>query len=167
MHSISSQIEIDAPPETVWAILTDFGAYPAWSPFLERIEGPLEPGARLRVRLQPPGGAGITLRPRLLAVSPPHELRWLGRLGLPWIFDGEHRFEISTTAEGRARFVQAETFRGLLVPLLPTARRRAEAGFGQFNAALKARAEAQAPSLAAATRAATSTGSHTGENGGA
>ncbi len=170
--SIHTEIEIDAPAETVWAVLTDFDAYPDWNPFIERlgVDGPLQPGTRLQVRLAPPGGHAITMRPKLLKTTAPQELRWLGRLGLPGIFDGEHRFEITATGDGRVRLVQAETFRGILVPLLRTTRRRAAKGFELMNEALRDRAEAaaraQAPRLAA-TRAATSTGSHTGENGGA
>ncbi|MGZ6973822.1 MAG: SRPBCC family protein [Acidimicrobiia bacterium] len=171
MPAIRTEIEIHAPAEAVWAVLTDFAAYPEWSTFVERIEGPLEPGARLRVRLAPPGGRAIGMRPKLLRVDAPHELRWLGRLGLPGIFDGEHRFEITPLGDGRVRLVQAETFRGILVPFLRAVRRRAAEGFVALNEALKARAEGlaadQTPVCAAATRAATSTGSHTGENGGA
>jgi hypothetical protein len=167
LATIRTEIEIDAPVETVWGVLTDFASYPTWSPFIEKIDGPLEVGARLRVRLHPPGARAITMRPRLRTVDAPHELRWLGRLGLPGIFDGEHRFEVEPIGGHRTRLVQSEAFRGILVPFLRATRRRAAEGFELFNAALKARAVAQAPTFAAATRAATSTGSHTGENGGA
>lgn len=167
MSNIHTEIEIDAPAETVWAVLTDFGAFPAWNPFIQEIDGPLETGARLRVRLVPPGGKGITLRPKVLAATAPHDLRWLGRLGLPRIFDGEHHFEITTLEHGRVRFVQAEKFRGVLVPFLRGVLRQTAAGFEEMNAALKARAEGQPSVFAAATLAATSTGSQTGENGGA
>jgi hypothetical protein len=167
MNAIHTEIEIDAPAETVWAVLTDLAAYPEWNPFIPSIDGPLEPGARLRVRIVPPGTGGMNLRPRLLTVAAPHELRWLGRLGLPRVFDGEHRFEITALDDGRVRFVHAESFRGVLVPFVGRLLRRTSTGFEQMNAALKARAEAQVPTLVAATRAATSTGSHTGANGGA
>jgi hypothetical protein len=173
VQTIHTEIEIDAPVASVWAVLSDFDAYPDWNPFLPRLEvhGPLAAGTRLKVRLAAPGGKPVTLRPKLLSVDAPHELRWLGRLGVPGIFDGEHRFELTATDAGGTRFVQAESFHGILVPRLRKTRSRAAEGFALMNAALKSRVEAavraQSPILAAATRAATSTGSQTGENGGA
>ena len=47
---ICSSLKIAASPICIWAILTDFAAYPAWHPFL-RIEGENEPGAELRYTL--------------------------------------------------------------------------------------------------------------------
>jgi uncharacterized protein YndB with AHSA1/START domain len=35
--------EIDAPPERVWQVLTDFGAFPEWNPFIRSIEASLKP----------------------------------------------------------------------------------------------------------------------------
>ncbi|MFW6079186.1 MAG: SRPBCC family protein [Gemmatimonadota bacterium] len=105
MTELETSIEIDASPERVWAVLTDFRSYPEWNPFVRRIEGELRTGSRLRVRLEPPGMRGMTLRPRLVAVEPPRVLRWLGHLGLPRLFDGEHGFRIEPLASGRVRFV--------------------------------------------------------------
>jgi hypothetical protein len=144
MTSIRTEIEIAAPADAVWAVLTDTAAYPDWNPFLRRIEGDLAPGARLRVRFAPPGGRQVTMRPRLLALDAPHELRWLGRLGVPGLFDGEHRFRIEPLAAGRVRFVQSEEFRGILVPLTRSLLARTRAGFEAMNAALRSRAEAHA-----------------------
>jgi hypothetical protein len=82
------------------------------------------------------------MRPTVLAAEPGRELRWLGRLLVPGLFDGEHRFEIHEDSRGHVRFVQAERFRGLLVPFL---RRLIEvdtvAMFGRVNAALIERVE--------------------------
>jgi len=36
----------------------------------------------------------MTFRPTILKAEPERELRWLGRLLLPGLFDGEHVFEI-------------------------------------------------------------------------
>ena len=73
--------------------------------------------------------------------EPGRELRWLGRLLAPGIFDGEHSFRIEPLAQGRLRFVQEESFRGLLVGLTGGTLAKTESGFEQMNQALKARAE--------------------------
>ena len=73
--------------------------------------------------------------------EPGRELRWLGRPLVPGVFDGEHRFLIERLGEGRVRFVQEESFRGLLVALTGGTLAKTESGFEQMNQALKARAE--------------------------
>src|SRR5580700_6470966 len=118
MREITTEIEINVPPARIWQILTDFASYPQWNPFMTNIEGSPLVGQRLRVFIRPPGGKGMTFRPVVLVARPPTELRWLGRLLLPGIFDGEHRFQIEELGAGRSRLRQSEQFRGILVPIL-------------------------------------------------
>jgi hypothetical protein len=118
MKELRSEIEIDATPAEVWAVLTDFDEYPEWNPFIRRIDGDVRPGGRLRVRIEPVGERGMTLKPTVLAVRTEREFRWLGRLLMPGIFNGEHTFRIEEIRPGRVRFVQSERFTGVLVPLL-------------------------------------------------
>ena len=98
-------------------VLADLPAYAEWNPFVTRIEGELRPGARLEVRLAPEGERGSRW-PEVLAAEPGRELRWIGHLGVPGIFDGEHHFSIEEAGPGRVRFRQDERFGGILVPLL-------------------------------------------------
>jgi hypothetical protein len=146
MPAIETGTDIAAPPWRVWRLLTDFDAYPAWNPFLTRVEGRPEEGARLRVRVEAPGrNSALTLTPRVVAVETGRALRWRGRLlFVPGLLDGEHAFELEWMAEGRAtRLRHAARFTGLLAPLagaggvLEAARRGSEA----MDAALKALAE--------------------------
>lgn len=140
---LHTEIEIHAPAERVWEVLADFPAYRDWNPFIPRIAGPLTPGERLEVRLQPPGGAGMTIRPTVLEATSGRALRWLGRLGLPGLFDGEHRFLIEPAGEGEVRLVQSEQFSGILAPLLlRLVGEKTRQGFEAMNQALKVRAEA-------------------------
>ncbi|WP_135535559.1 SRPBCC family protein [Halostella pelagica] len=139
MRTIEAETTIDAPPESVWAVLTDFRSYPAWNPFITRVEGEPRPGKRFKVRVEPPGSRGMTFHPRALALDQPEQFAWKGSLLVPNLFDGRHEFVLSPD-DGRTRFVQRETFGGLLVPLLldeESVRR----GFEAMNAALKLRVE--------------------------
>jgi hypothetical protein len=143
---LKSTIDIRASSERVWDVLTDFAAYPAWNPFIPRIAGSVEVGARLAAHLQPPGGMGMSLRPTVVTADPGKELRWLGHVGVPGLFDGEHGFRIEALGSDRVRFVQEERFGGLLAPLvLPFVRRGTRQGFEAMNQALKARAEQTVP----------------------
>jgi hypothetical protein len=144
MKEIQTQIEIAAPAETVWRVLTDFAAYPEWNPFVRRAAGEVSVGSRLNVFIEPPGGKGMTFRPIVLAAQPNRELRWRGRLWVPGLFDGEHSFVIEPLGQGRVRFLHGERFGGVLTPFLskmldgPTRQ-----GFELMNNALKLRAESK------------------------
>ena len=87
------------------------------------------------------GRAGTTFKPTVRAVERNRELRWLGRLLLPGIFDGEHSLLIERQEGGRSRFVMSERFTGILVGLFKGTLAKTEAGFEQMNVALKARVE--------------------------
>src|SRR5690625_7268302 len=90
-HHLHTEIEIDASPERVWAVLSDFASYPQWNPFIKSISGTPRQGERLRITIQPGSGKGIRLSPVVLTADPGRELRWLGHLLLRGIFDGEDR----------------------------------------------------------------------------
>lgn len=140
-NELHTTIDIEGAPEQVWSVLTDFERYPEWNPFVATIQGRLAPGARLRVRLTPPGGRGISLQPRVTEVEAGRAFEWLGSIGVRGIFDGRHRFEIEPTERG-TRLTQRETFSGFLVRLLPSRfHARTEAGFIALNEGLKARVE--------------------------
>ena len=83
----------------------------------------------------------MTFKPTVRAVEANRELRWLGRLLAPGIFDSEHSLRIEPLEGGRSRFVQSERFSGVLVALVKGTLAKTEAGFEQMNAALKTRVE--------------------------
>jgi len=139
---LRTEIDIDATPERVWHVLTDFDAYQQWNPFMTRASGTPVQGERLTIHMQPEGGRAMTFRPTVREVVPHRRLRWLGHLLLPGIFDGEHRFTIEPLDGGGVRLVQQEDFRGVLVPLLAKSLdRRTLPAFERMNRALKQRAE--------------------------
>ena len=84
----------------------------------------------------------MTFKPTVLAAEPGRELRWLGRLLVPGVFDGEHRFRLEPLPDGRTRFIQSERFTGILVALLRKTLDKTQLGFEQMNGALKQRVEA-------------------------
>ena len=139
---INTEIEINAPSETVWNLLTDTSRFPEWNPFIRRLQGELKVGQKLAVLLQPSGARGMEFKPVILKVEPTKELRWLERLILLGLFDGEHIFQIEPVGGGRVLFRQREIFSGIFVPLLKnslnTDTRR---GFNEMNQKLKELAE--------------------------
>lgn len=112
---LSSSIEIEAAADEVWSVLTDFDSYPEWNPTILSSKGEARVGARLTNQYREEGGGSATLRPRVLVADPERELRWLGHLFVPRIFDGDHRFLIEKIGPGRVRLTQAEKLSGVLV----------------------------------------------------
>lgn len=141
MKKLSTDIAIAAGPEQVWPLLLDLERYSDWNPFIVEARGDGEVGALLHLRMSPPGGRTVSLKPRVTVVQRGEVFEWLGRIAIPGLFAGRHRFELHRTETG-TRLVQEEVFTGLLVPLLA---RSLDAhtlpGFVAMNEALKRRAE--------------------------
>jgi hypothetical protein len=115
---IATEITINATPSRVWKVLVNFEAYPSWNPFIKSISGPLKAGAKLEANICPPGAKGMVFKPTVINCEANKELRWLGSLGMPYIFDGEHTFKLEDNGDGTTRFLQFERFRGILTPFL-------------------------------------------------
>jgi hypothetical protein len=142
VKEVFSEIEIQASAERVWQLLTDFASYPEWNPFIHRISGQPKEGTRLKVYIEPPGAKGRTFHPKILKAQPNCELRWLGRLLIPGLFDGDHFFSIEHLGRNRVRFVQREIFSGLFVSFLTHGLdMNIRLGFEQMNQSLKLQAE--------------------------
>ncbi len=141
-RTIRSAIEIRAPLDSVWRVLTDFSSYGEWNPHVRKVLGKPGVGRRITIHSRPPGGRTVVLRPLVITWSPPNELRWRSSFISRRLFTGEHGFKLEPESATRTRFVQDEVLSGLLVPLyarfrLPATRR----GFAQVNEALRERAE--------------------------
>jgi hypothetical protein len=115
--SISTTVEIDAPPARVWSVLVDLPTYRDWNPFVVEASGNVAVGETLTLRMALPGRSPLTIEPVLVAVDPERELRWKGKLGIPGLFDGEHAFELKALENGRTRLDHWERFGGLLLPI--------------------------------------------------
>lgn len=137
-REIRSEILIDAPATTVWKKLVDLPRYGEWNPFIRSISGTIEEGERLSVTLHPPGLEAKTFTPQVVKVVGEQEIRWIGRVGVPGLLDGEHALILDPAPGAKTQLIQHETFSGLLVPFVwskiegPTRR-----GFEAMNQALK------------------------------
>jgi hypothetical protein len=117
METVTAATWIDAPPEAVWAVLTDLARYPEWT---------------------------MIRRPRVTATTPHEELRWTGRgPGMaPGLLTAEHSFTLKP-GNGGTLVLQHVTVRGFMVRFSRQLLDRTEAGSRALNGALKARVEAR------------------------
>ncbi|MEJ7678029.1 MAG: SRPBCC domain-containing protein [Segetibacter sp.] len=114
---IKTEIIINAAPEKVWAILTNFDNYPNWNPFIRSIQGEVKVGNKIIIKIEPPGAKGMTFNPKVLTFETNKELKWLGPLLFTGVFDGEHKFELIDNRNSTTTFIQSEKFKGVLVPI--------------------------------------------------
>lgn len=139
---VYSEILIKASPERVWQVFTDFENYATWNPFIKSLKGMPIVGNKIEVFLNPPGKKGMTFKPKVLVFDSLNQLRWIGKLFIGGLFDGEHVFLIQDNKDGTTTFIQFERFRGILIPFM---KKMLDGntlnGFNMMNEALKAKCE--------------------------
>ena len=138
---IETSIRISAPPDRVWALLTDFAGYRRWNPWVIEVQGGLAAGGILALRLvHVPGEKPTFSRVRLLSADFP-VMHWEGGHEDATYFRGNRRF--CCEAEGDAcLFRQEEAFTGAAAEaILRRHGERFRANFERFNEALKEAAE--------------------------
>lgn len=132
----SSSVQIAAPPEKIWALLTDPASWPEWEPNCTRIDGQIAVGQQLTVHTKLSDRA---FPARVTSMDPPTSMVW--SWGMPLgMFKGERTFRL-TPKDGGTEVYCGEEFSGWalfafgrMVPDLTEA-------FQQFAQGLKARAE--------------------------
>lgn len=120
--------------------MIDFKAYQEWNPFIRKVDGTARQGNRISAKIHL-GNRTMTFRPTVLVVDPNKELRWLGHLFIPGMFDGEHSFTIKPLNENQVLLIQNEEFNGLLTPFFTSMLEDTRRSFEEMNRALKERAE--------------------------
>ena len=67
--TLTSAVEIEAPPEKVWAVLTDLDSWAAWNPFIFHAEGEPAPGSTLTLKMRDTQGSVMTFTPTVRAAE--------------------------------------------------------------------------------------------------
>lgn len=142
MKSIETNIIINASVEKVWNTLMQFEDYPNWNPFIQSITGKAQKGAKLQVAIHPPEKSAMNFHPVILVHAPNKEFRWLGKLGISGIFDGEHYFQLKAIDPHHTALIHGEKFSGLLVGFIFKMMQESTLkGFQSMNVALKEHCE--------------------------
>jgi uncharacterized protein YndB with AHSA1/START domain len=104
-------IDIAAPPDIVWDVLTQLDRWPQWNPDVKSMafDGPLAPGSEFRWK----AGPG-TIVSTLEQVEPPRFVRWRGRT---MSIRAIHEWRLEPKDGGTAVETE-ESFYGLLARLL-------------------------------------------------
>lgn len=128
---------IHAPRETIWKILTDGAAYPAFHPDTIRIEGTIAAGQKITAysKLSPERAFPVTVRDFV----PGERMTWVGGMPLG-MFTGVRSFTLMPKGSG-VEFTLREEFSGWLLGAFAGSLPDMTASFESFAAGLKARAE--------------------------
>lgn len=136
----SDPVDIDAPVERVWEILTNFELYGEWNPFTTRVDTSLEVGAAVDLHVTL-GTRRFRQKERIESVEPPTLLVWGMTMGAAWLLTARREQRLEALGDARCRYVTTDAFSGLLTPLVVLlyggAIRR---GFNAMAVALRARA---------------------------
>ena len=114
---VRAEVEIDAPIERVWKILTDIDRYADWNPFTPHVETSLRIGApvRMQVRLI---GKQLMNRTEFVTRNEPHTLGWEMTMGARFLLYAE-RVQILTALDAnRTHYLSEDCFTGWLRPLV-------------------------------------------------
>jgi len=141
MKTHDTTLEIDAPAEQVWAVLTDFPAYGEWNTALPSLSGDLQVGSTLAMDLNL-GGRPMAVTADVQELEPGRHFSWKGHLGTELLFKGERAFTVEPLGADRSRFRHVESISGLLSGpfLLVKGKGVAEHHHG-LNASVKQRSE--------------------------
>jgi anti-anti-sigma regulatory factor len=137
MKPFSVSTFIRATPEAIWAILTDGARWTEWNPTVEKVEGTIAPGGRLKVftRLSP----GRAFPVKVSEFVPLQRMVWTGGMPLG-LFKGVRTYTLTPASNG-TQFTMREEFSGLMAPLITRSIPDLQPSFDEFATALKSRAE--------------------------
>lgn len=152
MPGVAEQhLPIDAPVATVWRVLTDVAAYPAWNPFVVRVDGAVGAiGDTFRLHVRWRDGRETLAGEVLTTLEPPTRgddgvqratfaYRFTGPLATFGLVRAVRTQTLAQAPGGPTLYTSREPFHGLFARFVPLARVRE--GTEDMARALRDRAE--------------------------
>jgi hypothetical protein len=137
MRHYESSAEIAAPPEAVWAVLTDGPAYADWDSGVVRVDGRIAPQEKITVVSEANPKRAFPVK--VTEFAPGERMVWGGGMPLG-LFKGVRTFTL-VRRDGGTRFTMREEYSGPLMPLIWRSMPDLQPSFEQFAHGLKARSE--------------------------
>ncbi len=127
-------VDIAAPAETIWKLMTDVGNFKTWNTTIVELTGKIAPGERIRLRstLAP----DRTFKLKVKEFAPHRRLAWGDAMGT-------RTFTLTPIAAGGTRFQMSEIIGGPIFPLFARMIPPFDESFDQFARDLKSAAEAK------------------------
>jgi hypothetical protein len=129
---------IHAKPAEIWPVLVDGAGYANWDSGVDRVEGTIAPGQKLKVHVQANPGRAFLVR--VAEFRPGEFMRWTGGMPLG-LFRGNRTYRLDPQDDGTTRFTMREEYTGPLAGLIWKSIPDLGPSFRQFADGLKKRVE--------------------------
>jgi hypothetical protein len=138
MKAYDASATIKASPDAIWAILIDAPGYQRWDSGVERVDGRIAPGEKIKVVSKANPGRAFPVK--VTGFDRGRRMTWSGGMPLG-LFKGVRTFTLSPGEDGTTRFTMREEYTGPLLPLIWRSMPDLGPSFRQFADGLKQRAE--------------------------
>lgn len=109
----SADVEISVPSHKVWAVLTDFAAYPEWNPYVA-VRGAASLGSKVQWAYSRQKVKRVWTSATITEFDPFNAIAWSFRIG--WLFRLEEEFRIQPTRSG-TRVTHSVRCQGIIAQL--------------------------------------------------
>lgn len=135
---IRSEVKIHASQKEVWKTIINMDKYHEWNTQMYYLEGRIAKGEVIKLKLDTKGADPYEFQPIINHWEEEKIFGWIARTGIPYIFDGEHIFELSEE-NGSTNLINRETYSGILSPIIKQLpmMKEAHSGFEKMNQELK------------------------------
>jgi hypothetical protein len=138
MKSFATRIDIQAPVDKIWRILTDLPRWRQWNSTVERTVGNVERGAKVTVFVKQNPGRAFPLR--VIELDAPRRMVWAGGMPLG-LFRGTRVYELAAPSTAAVVFSMREDYTGPLAGLIGKSIPDLQPAFDEFAQCLKREAE--------------------------
>jgi hypothetical protein len=132
-----SSVRVDAPAESVWAVLVDAAGWSQWESGVIDVDGRLALGEKITIRSAAAPGRSFPVR--VTAMQPEALVELTGGMPLG-LFKGVRRYRLTRDADQTVLAVR-EDYSGPLLPLISRSMPDLQPSFDQFTTGLKQRVE--------------------------
>lgn len=117
MRELKSEIQIAAPIDKVWQVLTGFDLWKDWNPMVNSASGSATPNSKVDIIMRGPDGKdAMKYQATVLEANSPKSFRWRATMMSGLIFTNDRVFELREENGGTV-LINKEEFSGLMVPL--------------------------------------------------
>lgn len=138
MEFYEASSTINATPEKVWEVLTDGPGFTSWDSGIEKFEGTISPGEKIKLYSEVSPGRAFPLK--VSEFEPGRLLVFTGGMPLG-LFKGVRTYRMRPVGEG-TEFHMREEFSGPMLPMIWRSMPDLGPSFTKFAEGLKARVEA-------------------------
>ncbi len=108
--SVHAELDINATPAEIWAIVVNTAAYDEWNPILVAADGEFVEGGTVNYQMKMGEGDPVPVSPRTITLIPEKQLTQYG--GNDLVLSYRHTWQLEPI-EGGTRATQKEEYKGI------------------------------------------------------